>query len=68
VHAAKATARPAVNAASAGTGAPVVSVIEDAVAAATSLAALLVPVLVALMLVVIVGLLLWMRLRRRPRG
>lgn len=45
VHATKATARPVINAATAGMGAPVVSTIEDGVSAGLSLAALLAPLL-----------------------
>jgi hypothetical protein len=66
VHAAKATARPAVNASTAGAGAPLLSTLEDILAAAMSLAAVLVPVLVAVGLIALVAFLVWMR-RRRAR-
>jgi len=56
VHAAKATARPAINVATAGVGAPVVSTVEDGFSFGLSLTALLAP-LVALLLMV--GLVWW---------
>jgi hypothetical protein len=59
VHAAKATARPAINVSTAGVGAPVVSVVEDAVSLAASLLAVLAP----LLLVVFVLLLAWVAYR-----
>jgi hypothetical protein len=63
VHAAKATARPVVNAATLGMGAPLVSTAEDATSVGLSFAAILAPVLV---LLVLVGLAIaWWRLRRR---
>lgn len=65
VHAAKAASRPVVNASTAGFGGPAVSVIEDIVAAATSLAAVMVPVLVAVGLAAVVALILWLRIKRR---
>ncbi|GAB4277641.1 MAG: DUF4126 domain-containing protein [Coriobacteriia bacterium] len=64
VHAAKATARPAVNATTAGFGAPAVSTAEDIIAAATSLAAVILPIAVAAGLVAIAGFLVWLRVRR----
>lgn len=66
VHAAKATARPVVNASTGGAGAPVVSLAEDAVAAVSSVVAIVAPVLVALM-VAGTGWMLW-RWRRRRTG
>jgi uncharacterized membrane protein len=64
VHATKATARPVINVATGGVGAPVVSTVEDGVSAGLSLAALLAP-LVALLL--LVGLVWWavVMVRRR---
>jgi hypothetical protein len=66
VHAAKATTRPVVNTATAGTGAPVVSMIEDAIAAATAFVAIAAPYLVGLALVGVAVLFwrLWVRRRR----
>jgi hypothetical protein len=66
VHAAKATTRPVVNTATAGIGAPVVSMIEDAVAAATTVVAIAAPYLVGLALVGVAVLFwrLWVRRRR----
>lgn len=49
VHAAKATTRPVVNTATAGFGAPIASILEDAAAVLSTLIALLVPVLVVAM-------------------
>jgi hypothetical protein len=65
VHAGKATARPAVNLATAGAGAPLVSTAEDGASIGLSLVAVFVPILVV---VALVGL-VWgfVRLRRRWR-
>lgn len=63
VHAAKATARPAVNAATGGVGAPVVSVAEDIAAFAATVIALVAPVLVGLVALAVVVYLV----RRRRR-
>lgn len=67
VHAAKATTRPAVNATTAGAGAPVVSAIEDVGAVAMSAVAIAAPVLVAVMAAGLVYLFwrLWQRKRER---
>ena len=51
VHATKATARPVINVATGGVGAPVVSTVEDGIPAGLSLAALLAPVIALLLLV-----------------
>ena len=69
VHAAKATARPVVNATTAGVGAVAVSTVEDAGAAAMCVVAIAVPILVVLMMVaLVVGLgVLWRRKRRARR-
>ena len=68
VHLAKATARPVVNAATAGVGAPVASVAEDAGAFALAFAALLAPVLVLLGIVVLaVAVIVLVRRRRRSK-
>jgi hypothetical protein len=65
VHGAKATARPVLNVATLGTGAPVVSTVEDATSAGLSFAAILAPLLV---LVGLIGLAVaWFRFRRRRR-
>jgi len=70
VHAAKATARPLVNASTVGTATPVVSAVEDAASLGMSLVAVFLPVLV----VVVVLLLGWAafavvrRARRRRRS
>lgn len=49
VHATKAAARPLVNVGTGGLGGPVVSVVEDVVAAAVTLVAVLAPLLVAVL-------------------
>lgn len=67
VHAAKAATRPVVNATTGGAGAPVVSLVEDAVAAAASILALVAPVLVAVG-VAAVAILLWRLWVRRGRS
>lgn len=58
VHSGKAVARPAINAGTAGFGAPVVSTLEDTASVGLSLVALFLPLLVIVALVVI-GALLW---------
>jgi hypothetical protein len=64
-HGAKATARPVVTATTGGMGNPVVSVVEDVTALFTSIVAIVAPVLLALALVAFVGLVLFVRHRRR---
>jgi hypothetical protein len=66
VHAAKATARPVVNATTLGVGAPVVSIAEDLTAAAASVVALLAPILV-LVVAVLAGYLAYRLYRRAKR-
>lgn len=66
VHVAKATTRPAVNATTAGVGAPVVSVIEDIGALLMSIVAIVAPILVGV-LVLLLGYLFW-RLWQRTRA
>jgi large-conductance mechanosensitive channel len=67
VHLAKAMARPVVNAATAGVGAPVASAAEDAGAFALAFAAILAPVLVVLGIALIVVLVIMAVRRRRAR-
>jgi hypothetical protein len=64
VHGAKATARPVVNSATMGVGAPVVSTVEDGFSLGMSVIAIVVPVLV---LVFLIGMfvLFWTAWRRR---
>ncbi|WP_344654303.1 DUF4126 domain-containing protein [Cryptosporangium japonicum] len=72
VHAGKATARPAVNAASGGFAAPVVSTLEDAAALGMSLLALLAPILVVVALAAMIAFFWWafrtVRARRRRKA
>jgi hypothetical protein len=63
VHAAKAVARPIVNVATAGFGAPVVSTIEDLVGTVVSIVSILVPILAAI-LVGVFGWLMFKAFRR----
>lgn len=71
VHTGKATSRPAVNAATGGTGAPLASFAEDALAVGLSLIAIFVPMLVTVLLVGIAGAVYYIvttgRRRRRNR-
>ncbi len=67
VHAAKATTRPAVNAATGGVGAPVASFAEDAVAFVTAVLALVAPLLVGLAALAVVVMLYSRRRRSRLR-
>ena len=64
-HAAKAGARPAVTLGTAGVGNPVVSVLEDIVAIAAVVVALVVPLLVVAVLAGLAALVLWLWRRRR---
>ena len=69
IHAVKATARPVVTATTAGVGNPIVSVVEDVVAAVVSILSVVIPILMAaVLLVVLVLLLLYLRRRRRRRA
>src|SRR5579859_306008 len=65
VHVAKsAVLRPAVTATTAGAGTPVVSLMEDFVALLVSLAAVVVPVLVACVIILLTALVIWLFWRR----
>ncbi|MEU0484954.1 DUF4126 domain-containing protein [Streptosporangium sp. NPDC006013] len=70
VHIMKTTARPVVNATTAGVGAPVVSTVEDAGALGISLVAIFLPVLVILVVAGLALLAWWAtrRIRRRRRS
>lgn len=72
VHLAKAATRPVVNLYTAGTGAPVISVVEDIISVTLALLAILVPVLVvvfvATLVVVTVGAVRRRRRLRRPHA
>lgn len=65
VHAAKASARPVVNATTGGVGAPVASAIEDVVAVASTALAILLPTMVLALLVLFAWA--WWRFYRRRR-
>lgn len=65
VHAAKATARPAVTLGTAGMFNPIVSVGEDAAAAIASVIAIFAPLLVLVVLALCVIFVLWAMFRRR---
>ena len=68
VHVGKTTARPTVNVATVGVGAPVLSTVEDGASLSLALIALFVPVLVVVALLVVLvtlGWLVWRRLSRR---
>jgi uncharacterized membrane protein len=67
VHAAKASARPVLNAASGGTAAPVASAAEDFGAAIMSVLAILVPLLVVLATLAFFGAVWWLISKRRSR-
>ena len=70
-HATKATIRPAVNVTTVGTGAPVISTLEDIASVGLSLAAIFAPLLVIVFLVILVWvmyrLLRWLLRRRRRK-
>lgn len=67
VHGVKAAARPVVNAGTGGLGAPVASTAEDVGSILVSLAAILLPILVLLGLVLLVSTTVWVFRRRRQR-
>jgi hypothetical protein len=67
VHAIKATARPVINMATAGFGAPVASAAEDVVSVVMSIVAIVLPVLILLFLVGLVGVFVWAIRRRGAR-
>jgi len=66
-HAFKATARPVINTATAGVGAPVASTAEDIGAVALSVVAILLPILVIVGLVALVVTVVMLRRRARRR-
>lgn len=66
VHAVKSSARPVVNATTAGVGAPVVSTVEDAGSLSLSLVAVFLPVLVLVFLAAMIAI-GWVTLRRLRR-
>lgn len=68
VHALKSAARPVINAATAGIGAPVASTAEDATSIVMSIVAIILPVLVLLFLVGMVFFVGWLLRRRRERN
>jgi hypothetical protein len=67
IHAAKSSARPVVNASTAGFGAPVASTAEDIVSVLMSVVAIVFPVLIVLFLVLLVWFFIGVRRRRRRR-
>ena len=67
VHGVKAASRPVINVGTAGVGGPTVSVVEDVLALAASILAIIAPVLLAIVVVIAVVLgASWWRRRRRP--
>ena len=68
VHAAKAVARPAVTAGTAGLANPAVSLAEDAVSGVTTVLAIIAPVVIALVFALAVWLFVRWRARRRNRN
>ena len=66
-HATKAAARPVVTVGTAGTGNPVVSVVEDVIAATSVVLALIAPVLAVLVLIALAASAFWVIKRRRAR-
>jgi hypothetical protein len=67
VHGVKAAARPVVNTATAGVGAPVASTVEDAGSILVSVAAILFPLLVIVGLAVLAWFAVWIARRRSRR-
>ena len=67
VHAVKATGRPLVTTFTGGIFNPIVSMVEDIIAAVTAVLALVVPILAALIMLVLLGVAGWMVIRWRER-
>lgn len=67
MHLFETTARPAVNAGTAGLGAPVVSTAEDVVAASLTATAIFAPVLVLVVLAIVLAPVVWMVVKFRQR-
>ena len=67
IHFFKSSSRPVWNASTVGLAAPVVSTGEDAVAAALSFSAVLVPVVALLLVAALVGLIIWFFVKVRKR-
>jgi hypothetical protein len=67
VHAVKATGRPLVTTFTGGIFNPIVSMVEDIIAALTAVLALVVPILAALIMLVLLGVAGWMVIRWRER-
>ena len=67
VHATKAAARPVITASTAGIGNPIVSFVEDIVAAGATILALIAPVLAVILMVAIVAAIVFVVLRWRAR-
>lgn len=67
VHAVKATARPVITATTAGLGNPVVSTLEDVLAAVVSILSVVIPVLMAVILLIALATLGWLWWRRRQK-
>lgn len=67
VHGMKATARPVVNASTAGLGAPVASTAEDIFSVVMSFVAILFPFLIIFFLIFLVFMFIWMRRWRRRK-
>ncbi|PSK96418.1 uncharacterized protein DUF4126 [Murinocardiopsis flavida] len=67
LHIAKALARPVLNALTFGTGAPVVSTLEDISSTVVAVLAIVVPILIIVVVPLIVVLLVWAIRRRRRR-
>jgi hypothetical protein len=69
VHAVKAGARPAVTMATAGTANPIVSTVEDLIAAVTSVVAVIMPYLIGIWVLLLIALIvLILRWRRQRAG
>jgi ABC-type thiamin/hydroxymethylpyrimidine transport system permease subunit len=67
VHATKAAARPVITATTAGIGNPIVSFVEDIIAAGATVLALVAPALAAILMAAIVALIVFVVLRWRAR-
>ncbi len=68
VHAVKASARPAVTMATAGTANPIVSTVEDAIAAVTSVVAVIMPYLIGIWVLLLIALIVLVVRWRRQRA
>ena len=68
VHAAKAAARPMITAGTGGLGNPVVSTAEDVISGVSAFVSVVLPILAAVFIALLLGLVIWWRIRWNRRN